>query len=188
MATPPDPALELTLLSHSRAAEETRTSRLEQDVLGLFDQFRGRLLRYLISIGLKTHDAEEIVQEVFLALFQHLRREKSRENLRGWVFRVAHNLGLKHLHSSRRAAGEDLSDCHADPAPNPEQQLNARQRRERLLAVFRALPEQDRWCLQLRAEGLRYREIAEVVGMSLGAVSMSLERSLGRLARADRRI
>jgi RNA polymerase sigma-70 factor (ECF subfamily) len=40
----------------------------------------------------------------------------------------------------------------------------------------------------LRAEGLRYREIAEVVGMSLGAVSMSLERSLGRLARADRRI
>src|ERR1035438_4236725 len=185
MAIPPDPAMELTLLAHARAAEPTGTSPLEQEVLGLFDQFRTRLLRYLISIGLQSHDAEEIVQDVFLALFQHLRQEKSRANLRGWVFRVAHNLGLKHRNASRRTSGEDLSDRHVDPALNPEQQLNARQRQERLLAVFQALPEQDRWCLQLRAEGLRYREIAGVVGISLGSVALSLERSLGRLASAD---
>jgi RNA polymerase sigma-70 factor (ECF subfamily) len=49
------------------------------------------------------------------------------------------------------------------------------------------LPEQDRCCLGLRAEGLRYREIAKVLGMSLGAVSVSLQRSLARLGRADGR-
>jgi RNA polymerase sigma-70 factor (ECF subfamily) len=75
-----------------------------------------------------------------------------------------------------------------DPGPNPEQQLHARQRQERLWAVFQALPEPDRWCLQLRSEGLRYREIAEVVGISLGSVAQSLERSLSRLASADRRL
>jgi RNA polymerase sigma-70 factor (ECF subfamily) len=56
-----------------------------------------------------------------------------------------------------------------------------------LLAVLRALPEQDQYCLYLRAEGLRYREISEVLGISLGTVSNSLGRSLGRLGRADER-
>ena len=54
-----------------------------------------------------------------------------------------------------------------------------------LLAVVQALPEQDRRCLYLRAEGLRYRDITEVLGMSLGAVAQSLARSLERLHRAD---
>lgn len=54
-----------------------------------------------------------------------------------------------------------------------------------LLAVVRALPELDQWCLSLRAEGLRYREIAGVLGISLGAVANSLEKSLFRLTRAE---
>jgi RNA polymerase sigma-70 factor (ECF subfamily) len=76
---------------------------------------------------------------------------------------------------------------HADPSPGPEAQLSEAQRRYRLLAVVRALPDNDQHCLRLRAEGLRYREIATVLGMSLGAVSISLTRSLARLARADGR-
>ncbi len=50
---------------------------------------------------------------------------------------------------------------------------------------LRAMPEQDQCCLSLRAEGLRYRDIAEVLGISLGSVANSLERALSRLARAD---
>jgi len=59
------------------------------------------------------------------------------------------------------------------------------QRRERLQAVLRARPEQDQWCLSLRAEGLRYREIAGILDMSLASVAASLARSLARLSRAD---
>jgi RNA polymerase sigma-70 factor (ECF subfamily) len=59
------------------------------------------------------------------------------------------------------------------------------ERQQRLLAVVRAMPEQDQCCLSLRAEGLRYRNIAEILGISLGSVANSLERSLSRLARAD---
>jgi RNA polymerase sigma-70 factor (ECF subfamily) len=70
---------------------------------------------------------------------------------------------------------------------NPEQQLASRQRQQRLLAVFRALPERDRRCLSLRAEGLRYREIADALGISLGAVAKSLARSMTRMVNADER-
>jgi RNA polymerase sigma-70 factor (ECF subfamily) len=106
--------------------------------------------------------------------------------LQAWIFRVAHNLGLKRCQAVRTAPAATLDDLTpATSSLNPEQQAASHQRTSRLLAVVRALPEQDRRCLYLRAEGLRYREIVEVLGMSLGAVAQSLERSLAKLGRAD---
>lgn len=162
----------------------TRPSRLEDEVVALFDQLRAPVMRYLLSLRIAIPDAEEIIQEVFLALFRHLRQNKSRANLQAWVFKVAHNIGVKHRAHSWRES-QRFSDV--DPAlaedsnPGPEETAVARQRQKRLLAVVRALPEQDQWCLSLRAEGLRYREIAEVLGISLGSVASSLEKSLARM-------
>jgi RNA polymerase sigma-70 factor, ECF subfamily len=175
----------------SAITESTRPSRLEDEVVALFDRLRAPVLRYLLSFGIAVADAEEIVQEVFLALFQHLRQKKSRANLQGWVFRVAHNSALKHRMRARRQAERfsyvpDLPAKAEDLNPGPEQSLVASQRQQRLLAVVRALPEQDQCCLSLRAEGLRYREIAEALGISLGSVAASLEKSLSRLTRAER--
>jgi RNA polymerase sigma-70 factor, ECF subfamily len=169
-----------------------KPSRIEEEVMQLFDEFRNPLLRYSLSLGLPIHDAEEVIQEVFLALFRHLRLNRSRKNLRGWLFRVSHNLTLKQRRANqslaqRTATDSTLADEHADSAPDPEQQMSAAQRRDRLQAVVQALPENDQLCLRLRAEGLCYREIATVLGMSLGAISISLTRSLARLARADGR-
>jgi RNA polymerase sigma-70 factor (ECF subfamily) len=115
---------------------------------------------------------------------------KSRENLRGWIFRVGHNLALKRRYAPGRQllqpSEESVFEKAQYRAPDPEHDLAMRQRQARLLAVVRALPEQDRCCLHLRAEGLRYREIADVLGISLGGVALSLGRSLERLRRADR--
>jgi len=172
-------------LADSRSASTQQPSPLEDEVTALFDQHRVPLLRYLMSFGLAAQDSEEVVQEVFLALFQHLRQGKPRTNLGGWVFRVAHNLGLKRGYAVRRETSTVDHPERFDPALNPEEQVATQQRQRYLLSVVQALPEQDRRCLYLRAEGLRYREIVEVLGMSLGAVAQSLERSLSRLSRAD---
>jgi len=170
----------------------TKASRIEEEVMQLFDEFRKPLLRYSLSFGLPIHDAEEVIQEVFLALFRHLHLDRSRKNIRGWLFRVAHNLTLKQCLvnqtlAQRTVADANVAEEHVDPEPSPEEMMSAAQRRSRLLAVVQALPENDQHCLRLRAEGLRYREIATVLGMSLGAVSISLTRSLARLVRADGR-
>jgi RNA polymerase sigma-70 factor, ECF subfamily len=170
------PGLALTDAPASRAA------LLEQDVVELFDALRNPVLRYLMGFGLAVVDCEEIVQETFLALFLHLQQGRSRRNLRSWLFRVAHNLGLKKLQRSRRESTSVESwESAIDPAPNPEAQFSDGQLQRKLRAVFDALPEQSRRCLLLRAEGLRYREIAEVLDMSLGAVSLSLSRSFARM-------
>jgi RNA polymerase sigma-70 factor, ECF subfamily len=190
---PPAESIDALLLPASvDSATAAQPSEIERDILDLFNQYRNPLLRYTLSFGISMHDAEEIIQEVFLALFRHLQLGRSRRNLRGWIFRVAHNLALKQRCADKRSRDrieldETVAGRQSDPAPTPEEHLSAAQRRLRLLAVVEALPDADRSCLWLRAEGLRYREIASVLGISLGSVSMSLSRSLARLTRADGR-
>jgi RNA polymerase sigma-70 factor (ECF subfamily) len=188
MGYPSDSSLALAAIAVADRTSST-PSRLEGEVTELFDQLRNPLLRYVLAIGVAAGDGEEVIQEVFLALFRHLRSGKPRDNLRGWLFRVAHNLALKQRQKSRANRWMEPQDGAEDRqiarGPNPEEALADRQRQKGLLAVVEALPEKERYCLHLRAEGLRYREIAEVLGISLGGVSISLTRALARLRRAD---
>ena len=151
--------LELSIPLLSTADTGSQPSRLEGEVVSLFDRLRGPLLRYLLSFRIDIADAEEIVQEIFLALFQHLQNGKSRASLEAWTFAVAHNLALRNrLRIQRQPAalsGAEPVDP-ADLTAGPEENMAHLQRRQRLLAVVRALPEQDQCCLSLRAEGLRY--------------------------------
>lgn len=167
---------------------EEHWSEIECEVIALFDGYRDRLLAFVTAFSLTGHDAEEVVQEVFLSLFRHLIAGKPRGNLRGWIFRVAHNLALKQRYANQRRLKwiepeESLEASLYDPSPTPEEHAVSAQQRQRILSVMRALPEQDRLCFQLRAEGLRYREIAHVLGISLGSVALSLTRSIARLMR-----
>ncbi|MGI4981294.1 MAG: RNA polymerase sigma factor [Janthinobacterium lividum] len=185
------------------ARTDERTASLQAEVLALFDELRDRLLRYSMSFGLSVQDGEDVLQEVFLALFRHLQMDRSRDNLPGWTYRTTHNLSLKRraaLHVELRRQDsvshvgnldicgvvDPLHAC-ADDAPGPEEQLLFRERQLRLRAVLRVLPENDQICLQLRADGCRYREIASLVGISLGSVASSLARSFERLRRTDAR-
>jgi RNA polymerase sigma-70 factor, ECF subfamily len=182
-------ACDLPVLASSPEKPEA-TGEIEKEVMAFYDRYRDPLLRYAISFGVPATDAEEIVQDVFLSLFRHLRLGRSRQNLRGWIFRVAHNLTLKRRWANQRMpiATEEqanLAAACADPRPTPEDACSEAQRRRRLLAVVSALPDLDQSCLRMRAEGLRYREIAGVLGISLGSVSMSITRSIGKLIRAD---
>jgi RNA polymerase sigma-70 factor (ECF subfamily) len=189
---PTDSTTELAFSTAAGAAHPVRLSETESAVMTLFEQYRDPILRYALSFGVSVHDAEEIAQEVFLSLFRHLRLGRSRKNLRGWIFRVAHNLALKQRYANQKSRdvigpGDRIVEQHYDPSPNPEEHLSFAQRRQRLLVVVHALPEADQSCLLLRAEGLRYREIASVLGISLGSVSISLTRSIARLICADGR-
>jgi RNA polymerase sigma-70 factor, ECF subfamily len=189
---PKSASFDLLLPATETVARDSLTRSSEEEVTALFEHFRGRLIRYLSSLGLPTHDGEEIVQEVFLSLYHHLQENKSRRNLRAWIFRVAHNLGLKKRteNGSLKLSVESEqspAEQFRDPSPSPEEQIFFRQRQRRLMAVVEALPLQDRNCLYLRAEGLRYREIAQVLDISLGGVSQSLARAIKRLSEADYR-
>jgi RNA polymerase sigma-70 factor (ECF subfamily) len=155
----------------------------ESEVLSLHDLLRPRLLQYAASLGLKRHDAEDVIQETFLALFRHLQAERPRSNLPGWVFRVTHRLALKRRTLYRRDELMEEGKEHgfAGTVFSPEDEVLFDEQQRRLRSIFLALSEIDRLCLQLRSEGLKYREISSVLNVSLGLVHKSLSRSLSRL-------
>jgi RNA polymerase sigma-70 factor (ECF subfamily) len=170
-------------------SDGSQTAAFEHQLVELFDELRGPLLRYLSHFPLSLHDAEDVIQEAFLSLNQHIRHGKSVQEARGWLFRASHNFALKKRLRLRKNLGSSplAEDLATDPALNPEDLLLLKRKHERVQAVVRALPEQDRWCLYLRAEGLRYRQIADILNISLGSVSNCLQRSLARISQAVQR-
>lgn len=185
-AAPQETALDLTLAVPS---QEAARAAVELEVLQLFDECHGGVQRYVRSFGIEAGDCEDVVQETFLALFRHLLRGGGRSNLRGWIFRVARNLALKQRERQRRKVpfavpGGRVPD-RIDSASSPEERLLADQRQAQLHAVVRALPDRSRRCLQLRVEGLRYREIAGALGVSVGTVANALAHAATRVRRAE---
>src|SRR2546430_5206924 len=90
------------MLSHSLADESGRIARgeragitLQDQVAQLFVEARDDVYRYLLSLGLYPPQAQEAAQEVFLRLYATLKKGEVIQNPRAWIFRVAHNLGLK---------------------------------------------------------------------------------------------
>jgi RNA polymerase sigma-70 factor (ECF subfamily) len=167
--------------------EEDGGHRQGSNIVDLYDELRPSLYGYLICLGLAPSEADDVIQEAFLELFQHLEAGGRTENLRGWVYRVAHNRSRnlqkrgRRLVSDTDADGERRSPEQADVAPNPEDIYLWKEHLERLEVAIAELTEQQRQCLHLRAEGLRYREIANVLGVGVSRVPQLLQRAMVRI-------
>lgn len=187
LVVPSLPANSITNVFLARA-EKGRTEAIEEEVLQMFELMSGRLVGYALSFGISRQDGEDVVQDTFLALFGHLQQGRPRNNLRAWLYRVTHNLALKRR---TRITVEPVAPTNEvdriDPQPNPEEALLFQEKHALFQAALHALPGVDQRCLRLRAEGLRYREIGRILGISLGSVSASLARSFARLERAEGR-
>jgi RNA polymerase sigma-70 factor, ECF subfamily len=182
--------LDLSLPSKVSTDAPAGAREAEDTVLRLFDESGPAILRYLKAFGLAPEAAEDIRQEVFLALFRHLRLGRPRGNLKGWVFHVAHNLALRlrrqQLTRQRTEREWESALPAADPTSTPEDRLLDDQYQQRLRSVLAAMPERDQRCVSLRAEGLCYRDIAQTLDISLGSVAKSLARAITRLTMTDR--
>jgi RNA polymerase sigma-70 factor (ECF subfamily) len=159
-----------------------RSMTLRDQVARLFEEARDDVYRYLLILGLNPAQAQEAAQEVFLRLYASLKKGEEIRNHRAWIFRVAHNYGLK-LRARLDALpfDPDLESRLADPDLNPEQGLLARERHLRFHRAIEGLSEQQRRCLHLRLEGLRYPEIGAALGISPSAVGEFLRRAIVRL-------
>jgi RNA polymerase sigma-70 factor (ECF subfamily) len=159
---------------------------LQDQVIRLYEEARQDVYHYLLRLGFSPAEAQEGAQEVFLRLHSALTHGDSIANPRAWVFRVAHNLG-----AARHAAGERwlplepaLEAKLPDGGRGPEGDAIERQRDARVNEALAGLSPQQRKCLYLRAEGLRYREIAETIGVGVSTVSEFIARAIARLRRA----
>jgi RNA polymerase sigma-70 factor (ECF subfamily) len=169
------------------SADEASSAPWDREVSGIFDELRRPLFRYFLCAGLSREDADEGIQETFLRLHQHLRKDGDRANLRGWIFQVARNLARNQHKSARVRRTEALDgdserrNAFRDPQGSPEDQAIRSERMRRLKRSMEMLTPQQRECLLLRAAGLRYREIAEALGIGISSVGEMVQRAAARL-------
>ena len=178
-----DAAFESALRGDSPGA---MSATLDGRVTELFQRLRGSVYRYLVAVIQDPAVAEEVTQEAFLRLYCHLRERKPVDHVRPWIFRVAHNLALnekvrrRFLGAGESAAREPARVPAEWGSADPEQTLLLRERTD---LALQQLSRHQRECLVLKVEGFRYREIAEILGLSLPNVSQSLRRGIKKLMR-----
>ncbi len=162
-----------------------RRTPVQDRVAELFEELRDDVYHYLLTLGLNPPQAQEAAQEVFLRLYVTLRRNETVENPRAWIFRVAHNYGLK-VRAREKALlpfDPDLEARLAASDLSPESTALERDRMVRLHRAVENLSEQQRRCLFLRMQGLRYPEIGEALGISPSTVGEFMRRAIARLRR-----
>jgi RNA polymerase sigma-70 factor (ECF subfamily) len=131
-------------------------------------------------------DASDLSQEVFLRAYRGLRTFRGHSSLATWLYRIGVNVCLNRVsakaHVERMTESiEDRQyvDTHSESAP---ERLLKDERRARVRAAIAALPRKQRATLILRMyHEMSHREIADVLGSSVGAVKANFFHALGNL-------
>lgn len=146
----------------------------------LFVEYRESLMRYLRYHLHDSSMAEDIAQECFIRFFQARCRQEVIDRPKAWLFRVAHNLMIDY---GRKKKPELLGDDEwrmvetgvAFQEPETEHLLQIAS------LPWHKLTHTEMECLRLRAEGLKFREVAEVLDITISTVASYVARAVNKL-------
>ncbi|MEZ5362067.1 MAG: sigma-70 family RNA polymerase sigma factor [Bryobacterales bacterium] len=150
----------------------------------LFAGNRDGLMRYLRRHLDDVSVAEDIAQESFIRFFQARSQGEEIDQPRAWLYRVAHNLLVDYSRKKR----PDLLD--EDGWLRLEGAASASSHGIEARAAVATLPwykltNGEIQCLRLRSEGLKFREIGEVLGLSISTVTSYIARAIAKLQATD---
>jgi len=154
----------------------------------------GSLNRVAYRMVGDAHEAEDIVQEAMLRLWDNAARLAARHpagtpaggalRLSGWLARVATNLAIDRLRAARRVSGEEVPE-RADETPLADTRIEADQRDAAARALVMALPERQRAAIVLTYyEELPNAEAAAALDMNIKAFESLLHRARAALRQA----
>lgn len=162
----------------------------------LVESHQDRLLRLCDRLLGDVEEARDAVQEVFLKAYRKAGDLRPQGQVYTWLYRIAVNHCLNKLRRRKLVLFlrfEDPAESDdaprydpPDSAPDPVASLEARRRWQATRRAISKLPAGQRAVLVLaRFEGLSYREIAEVLGITEGAVESRLFRAMRRVEAAQ---
>jgi len=165
----------------------SRAGGPRERVVALYEAYREAIYRFLAGHGLEPAVAQEVTQDVFVDLFVTLEKGTQVNSEQGWLYAVAGRAAVDYWRREHRPIWVELDSeegVHANlPShePSPEAEAGNRERLRQVAAGLRKLPKEHRLCIQLRMLGLRYREIAKILGVSTSTVAEWLTSAVERL-------
>lgn len=152
----------------------------------VFEAEESPLLRYAHGLVGRREIAEDMVQDAFVKLHAHWDEV---ENPRAWLFRCVRNLSLSHIRDHKRETSMDDDRDIQSSQPDPGQTLGKLEAMGTLRMLVAELQEDDRELISLKYhEGLKYEQISQRTGLSVGNVGYKLHHALKHLADSLRRM
>ncbi len=154
----------------------------EQSFRIIFDRYHKPVQRFFAKRVFSSEERLDLTQETFLRVYKGISGFRGESQFGTWLFRIAHNTYLRWLQRSDRLgifdtaeSSDDLATEEAATDPTPLDRVMSGERRNRVRAAIKDLPEQMRRCTQLRLEqDLSYREIAVTMRLSIQTVKVHL--------------
>jgi RNA polymerase sigma factor (sigma-70 family) len=174
----------LRLQSDERLIALTRRGQ-QSAFEALFSRYHARLFSFCRHMLNSKEDAEDVLQEVFVAAFNAILADEREINVRPWLYRIARNRSLNHLRRAS-AIGVDSMDIHyADHGMSTGEQVLRRESFRQLIGDVQKLPETQRTALLLREiDALSYEQISQAMETTVPSVKSLLVRARISLAEA----
>jgi RNA polymerase sigma-70 factor (ECF subfamily) len=153
----------------------------------LFEQHKGRVAAQIQRMTGQPAAVDDLVQEVFIAAFQHLAGFRGDSQFRTWLYRIATNKVRNWWDSDqRRRRREHRSAELPEPGPAlPDEDLETREHRERLYAALATLSDKLREAFVARViEGMSLQEASVMLGVPISTVSYRTRRAEDLLCKA----
>jgi RNA polymerase sigma-70 factor (ECF subfamily) len=153
----------------------------------LVTKYRGRVYAMTYSLVQNHDDAWDLSQEAFIKAWKALGSFKLDASFYTWLYRIAHNASYDWLRKRKVESAGEFDDNRADHQPDPtaeavphgvarpDQAMSQGELKVRIQEAIQKLSEEHRTAILLKeVEGLKYHEIAEVMGSSIGTVMSRL--------------
>lgn len=141
---------------------------------------KNKLFRFALGLLGSREDAQDVVQEVLVRVWNGREQMGAIENMEAWCMRITKNLSLDRLHSKQRKVtdsmgeGFDLQTNH----PTPFERTEIGESMQRITELMASLPDKQRRVMHLRdIEGYSYQEICEILELDMSQVKVNLFRA-----------
>lgn len=174
----PDKDQELILLSKLKNPD-----LLNQGFNELMEVYQKPLYAHLFKMLNNYDDADEALQNTFIKVYQHVHAFRHESKLFSWLYKIAHREALYLLSSRKRRNYSPIDEIDSEIFGTSSQSiLNANQIQRKLEQAIEALPEKQKQVFQMKYyEQLKYEEISEILGTSVGALKASYHHALKKI-------
>ncbi len=150
----------------------------------LVSQFQKPLYYHIRSIVLLHDDADDVLQNTFVKVFQHLKNFKQESKLYTWMFRIATNEALTHLSQKAKKNGRTSLEHQAFVIDNLKADVyfEGDDIQLKLQKAILLLPEKQQLVFKMRYfNELKYEELSEILGTSVGALKASYHHAVKKI-------
>lgn len=141
---------------------------------------KNKLFRFAFRLLGNSDEAKDVVQDVFIKLWNGRDQLTEVENMEAWCMRITRNLSLDHIRIRQRRSTDSISqglEIHQDGL-TPHEKTEMQENMQQIDQMIAALPEKQRQVIHLRdIEGYSYNEICQILELDMNQVKVNLFRA-----------